>query len=150
MTETQEVAQGMLAAYRAWLAEGANVNTRAWALGFVTRDAILKDDSYAIRYGVAEELYRAAKQVQPQTGSEQTRAALSDLQAHMAVAGVPDRPIKASEQTEREAREIARDKAAAMLDGSRGMFAAHLAEAMVRADSVNAHRLITAFPHLFT
>lgn len=50
---------------------------------------------------------------------------------------------------EKKQRDTALTKAQALRDGSGGSFAAALADAYTLADSVNAHRLIAAFPHLF-
>jgi hypothetical protein len=77
-----------------------------------------------------------------------TDAALSDLHAHMSIAGTPQRPITACEQTAQESYWIAHGKALDLQRGSHGSFAALIGDAFIRADSRNAARLISAFPDL--
>lgn len=129
MTETQEVAQGMLAAYLAHIGRvNGPVCTAASAAQFVNTDAILCDESQTVRDAISEELYKLA------------RATFRNAETHAHPEG--------TDQTSRDVYWIAHAKALALQTGSRGSFAAIIGDAFIRADSRNAARLIAAFPEL--
>jgi hypothetical protein len=145
MTESQEVALGMLADYRAWLASGAMRNTMANAVSFVMADRILKDESLSVRSAVSNALYDA--ECASVTTTAEASAAASDLQASGLTVCLADR-VTAKQQTEQDAYWVAHAKALKLQTGSRGSFAALIGDAFIRADSRNAARLIAAFPEL--
>lgn len=94
MTETQEVAQGMLAAYLAYLARASAPTTVKTATAYVRTDAILCHESQTVRDAISEELHKLAvtaqaPEVAALTPTDQTDADLNQAARNAGFRVVP-------------------------------------------------------------